>query len=394
MKKLLTVLAAILLVAGLCGCSGGNKKEDEKTPEPETTVKGTVVDFGRVSALVPEGWNRAEIGMYQSEFNGLIVKGAPDAFLEAQSVTIQYSTPVEPVMSSRAMYENTHVLGQYDLGDFHWEVWTGTYDGLTTTAAESYSDKGTLMVFLSQPNKETEPLSFDDPEVQAIIKSIKVVPMAEADWIEIKDGIATVTLPEAEGYEWGDSGTMYTGELDIMEEFDGNTLVITPSSGTGGYSISLSLLNEDFTLKMGRGEVALRVTDGKIDGIYLAKVKIFDEPEVQEEYNYEPEPLDYEMLDQVYSGTWEDTNNDLTMFIQKSEEAEHAYVVSIQSSGRQISTVAVLDEYGVLAYDTLSINGVSVESWGWFNPDGALLIWGRDEAAGEYDNATLFTRVE
>ena len=249
------------------------------------------------------------------------------------------------------------------------------------------------MVFLSQPNKETEPLSFDDPEVQAIIKSIKVVPMAEADWIEIKDGIATVTLPEAEGYEWGDSGTMYTGELDIMEEFDGNTLVITPSSGTGGYSISLSLLNEDFTLKMGRGEVALRVTDGKIDGIYLAKVKIFDEPEVQEEYNYEPEPLDYEMLDQVYSGTW-DTNNDLTMFIQKSEEAEHAYVVSIQSSGRQISTVAVLDEYGVLAYDTLSINGVSVESWGWFNPDGALLIWGRDEAAGEYDNATLFTRVE
>ena len=100
------------------------------------------------------------------------------------------------------------------------------------------------------------------------------------------------------------------------------------------------------------------------------------------------------MLDQVYSGTWEDTNNDLTMFIQKSEEAEHAYVVSIQSSGRQISTVAVLDEYGVLAYDTLSINGVSVESWGWFNPDGALLIWGRDEAAGEYDNATLFTRVE
>ena len=398
MKKILACIIAAAMLLSLCSCGAGQHNTNtndgpSNNSSAEETVKGTVHDFGRFSALVPEGWEAADMGDYQADYNGIIVKGKADAFMEAASVSVLYGLPSEMFISNRGFYEIVRDEGEFDLGGHHWEGWSSSMGDMSVAVAESYGDDGTIIVSVTMPTKDSEKLDLNDPEVRAIIASIVVVPTIEVDWISMENGKAIVTLPEAEGYTWQEGGRMFTNELEVSTELDGNRLIITPESGSGAFSIDLSLENEDETFRMGEASVSIRVTDAKADAVYAGDYSIYDEPE-EIEYNDYEDDTDYEALAQMYAGTWVDDKNDLTLFIQVDEETEHGCLISLQQSGKQFAASGVIQVSMALMYDEISIDGTTVDSSGYFAFDGDMLFWGHDDAVGEFEYATIFTKLE
>ena len=153
----------------------------------------------------------------------------------------------------------------------------------------------------------------------------------------------------------------------------------------------MELEDEENAVLMGEAEIAVMITDGKVDYLIEAVKNMKDAPQ---DNSYEPEPLDYEALDALYAGIWVDNNNGLTMFIQPDEETEHGYLVVLQGTDREMSAAAHIEESGKLVYEKLAFNSVdAVASTGWFVPDGTLLIWGHDEAAGSFENITVFVKI-
>ncbi|MBR3351839.1 MAG: hypothetical protein IKG35_06955, partial [Erysipelotrichaceae bacterium] len=202
------------------------------------------------------------------------------------------------------------------------------------------------------------------------------------------------TLPVVEGYQWEDSGSMYTTGVDAWAEVIDNVLYIRPEAGSGTYSQNLQLNNEEGTFYKGQVQVDVRITDGKADALYTANLKLFDEPVEIEHYEYE-DNTDYESLDQYYSGTWIDKNNDLTMFIQKIDDIDHSYLVNIQSSDKQMSATGRIQTNGEMIYTVMIVDGVEVETYGWFTPDSeTVLLWSRENDFGGYENATIFNKAE
>ena len=391
MKRLLVTLLTAFMLLTVCGCTGGN---GGKTDPVEPEVKGTVVDFGRISALVPEGWSQANIGEYSTDFNAVIVKGTADDFMKKPGVSALYFLPSEWVISNRQFYENTHDLDPIDNGDYHWTLWYGTYNEQVSYTAECTGDFGTINVVLQNYGEESEKLTMDDPEVRAFIKSITVEPFTEADWVKFENGEAVATLPVVEGYQWEDSGSMYTTGVDAWAEVIDNVLYIRPEAGSGTYSQNLQLNNEEGTFYKGQVQVDVRITDGKADALYTANLKLLDEPVEIEQYEYE-DNTDYESLDQYYSGTWIDKNNDLTMFIQKIDDIDHSYLINIQSSDKQMSATGRIQTNGELLYTGMIVDGVEVETYGWFTPDSeTVLLWSRENDFGGYENATIFNKAE
>ena len=390
MKKILIMLLTALMLLAACGCTNNNdKKTDPVVPE----VKGEMHDFGRFSALIPEGWAAANIGEYSTDFNGVIVKGTAEDLMKAPSVSLLYFLPTELVISNRQFYENTHDMDPIDNGDYHWTLWYGTFNEQVTYTAECSGDFGSLVVSLQNYGENTEELTMEDPVVQAIIKSITVELFTEADWVKFENGQAVATLPAVEGYRWHDSGSMYTKDVDAWMEVIDNVVYLKPEAGNGAYSQNLELTNEEETLLMGKAQIDIRVTNGKADGLYVANLKVFDEPEEIEQYVPE-DYLDYEALDQLYTGAWVDKNNDLTMFIQKLEDFDHSYLINIQSSDRQMSATGHIQSTGELLYGSMIVDGTETDTYGWFTPDGDMLLWNRREEFGGYENATIFTKSE
>jgi len=390
MKKLfIIILTAVLLV----GCSNGSGGNTPTPPEPQ--VKGTMHDFGRFSALVPEGWSVADIGEFKTDFNGAIVKGTPDQFGSAPSVSIQYFLPTELIMSGRSFYEDTISLEPIKNDSFSYDLWEGKWQGTFVSAAESQQPNslGAITVYSNQPTDESEYIRIDDPDIVAIIKSIVVTPTVEVDWISIKDGKAVITLPEhEEGLGWHDSGYMYSNEVEAFPEFEGNTCTIIAESGTGMFSQSCLLTNEDETFAYGEAEFAVRITDGKVDAVYNGTYTIYDEPKSLD-YSSE-DTTDYEAFGEAFTGTWADTKNDLTMFIQPYEGVEHGYQVTIQGKGRQYSAVAQIEQGGVMWYNDITVDGETTEVMGYFQLDGGMVIWGHGEDFGDFENATIFNKLD
>jgi hypothetical protein len=96
----------------------------------------------------------------------------------------------------------------------------------------------------------------------------------------------------------------------------------------------------------------------------------------------------------VFSGAWVDDKNDLTLFIQKSEEEEHACQITIQSAEHQMSGVGVIQITEALMYEEMSIDGEAVQTNGYFTLDGDMLIWGHDDEVGVFEYVTIFTKLE
>ncbi len=402
MKRFLVLLVVTALILAGCGGGGGNSGSNNNNnnnnvaPAPvEPEVKGTVHDFGRFSVLVPEGWSVADLGEYQTEFNGALVKGTPDQFRKAPSVSIQYTLPVELVISGRTFYEDTISLKPIETESFVYDLWEGKWQGNFVSAAESQqpNDLGVITVYSNQVTAESEYVRIDDPDITAMIKSIAVEPTTEVEWITFKDGKGIATLPEAkEGLRWHDSGYMYSNDVEADSEFEGNTVTITAESGNGVFSQNCMLTNEDETYAYGEAEFAVRITDGKVDATYNGVYRIYDEPK---SLDYETEDTtDYEWYGQVYTGTWADKKNDLTMFIQPHEGIEHGYQITIQGSSVQCSTVAQIEQGGVMWYYDMSIKGESVETMGYFQLDGDMLIWGHDDETIKFENATIFSKLD
>ncbi len=389
MKKLLSVSMALLMLIGILGCSNQGSKEPE-----EPVIKGEVHDIGRISILVPEGWALADLGSAASEFTCVIVKGTKEDFTKKPQVSVIYSLPTEMVVSSAAFAENVIQQEPFDLGDYHWTSWTGSFNGINSEVAESEGDFGYL-TFTRQEGFETkEMISLKDPEVQAVIKSIKVRPTIDVDWVRITDGKAVVQLSGAEGQVWDEAGTMITNGVEAHSELEGNTATLIPTAGTGTYKVSFSRTDTDNTMHYADASVGVRVENGKVTGIYDATVTVLETPEEIGGGEW-TDDTDYEAIDRFLIGAWSDNPNGLTMFIQKYEEIEHGYQVTIQAADRTIVAFGHVDTMGTLWYDSVSINGAApVESDGWFMPDGPNLLWGHDEAVGTFDNANIFSKAE
>ena len=390
MKKLLSILIVALMLIGTFGCSNqGNKEPEEKT------VKGEVHDVGRISILVPEGWELADLGNMSSEFICVIVKGTKDDFMKKPQVSVIYNLPTEVVVSSAAFAENVIQQEPFDLGGYHWTSWTGSFSDLKSEVAETEGDFG-FMTFTRQEGMETkEQLSLKDPEVQAIIASIKVRPTINSDWVQITDGKAIVQLKEVDSLVWDHLSEMYTNGVEANFEMDGNTVTMIPSSGTGAYQLDFRLINEECTEKYGDASVGVKVENGKITGIYNATVNMLETPENiggEEEWT---DNTDYERLDRFLNGAWVDNPNNLTMFIQKYEDIEHGYQITIQGTDKTFVAIGIVDTLGTVWYDSIAINGAApIPSDGWFMIDGESLLWGHDEAVGEFDNANIFSKAQ
>ncbi len=394
MKKILIMILTALMVLSFSACTNNNGGNGGNTPESE--VKGTVAEFGRIKALVPEGWNKAELGMYQNEFNGVIIKGPADEFMQHSQVSFIYALPTEMMISSRGFYDDVRTYPEFDLGNFHWEAWSGSFNGLVYYVAESYSDKGTIFFTAQQSTPENEVLTLDDPEVRAILASITVEPTTELDWVTINGNEVTAKLPAVEGYRWSDSGTMYTGEVEAWSEMlDDNTIIVRIDSGTGGYSQSLLLMDEAMDYMMGTAEFSFRIVDGKVEAVYGGSITVYDEAKPFDDGggSYD-DSTDYEYFDSVYPGLWVDNNNNLTLFLQKSEELEHGYSVILTINDKQYSATGTVEEGGDLLYSGLTADAEEIDTFGWFHLDGNMLIWGHDDAIGKFANATIFTKVE
>lgn len=389
MKKIITLFLVVFLMICLCSC-GKNSRDDDQTPEPE--IHGTIQDFGRFSVMIPDGWAKADLGESQTGFTGVIVHGKAEDFMEAPQVSIMYFIPTEIVLSSRGFYEDTKTLDEFDAAGFHWESWSGTFQELSIVCAEGSGDAGSIAVSLQDFSSDASPMSLDDPEIKAIINSIVVEPTIESDWVSVDNGIATAVLPEVEGYQW-ECGIMMSGnDVEVEAEIVDGKLVITPLGGNGAFYQTADLENEDGSLNMGTIKVDLGIKDGKVVALYDAVSEIYDEPKEIEGPDFE-DNTDYEFLDGFYQGAWVDANNDLTMFIQRADPSEYIYLVTIQSADKNISGTAVIDVGGSMNYTEMSVDGNVVQTEGWFMIDGDMIIWGHDEGVGEFENATIFSKL-
>ena len=392
MKKLLSVLMAVLMLIGILGCSNQDSKEPEK-PE-ENAVKGEEHDIGRISVLVPEGWSVADLGSMATDFTCVIVKGTKDDFMKNPQVSIIYNLPTEVVVSSAAFFDNVIQQEPFDLGGYHWTSWTGSFDDLKSEVAEAEGDFGYL-TFSAQEGLETkEMVSLKDPEVQAMISSVKVRPTIDVDWISITDGKAVAQLAGAEGQVWEDGSTMVTQGVEASFELDGNTVTLIPTAGTGAYMVTFNRTDTDATMHYADASIGVKVENGKVTGIYDATVTVLETPEEIGGGEW-TDDTDYEAIDRFLIGAWSDNPNGLTMFIQKYEEIEHGFQVTIQAADRTMVAFGHVDTMGTLWYDSVSINGAApVESDGWLMTDGPNLLWGHDEAVGTFDNANIFSKAE
>ena len=433
MKKLLAFVMTAVLALGILSCGGKNESQKESsTPEQtesistgenesapqsesestlqsesestqqsvsepesssETVINGELHEAGRITAFIPEGWSLIDLGAYTDESTAVILKGTQEDFMEVPQISIIYIVPTEIAVSAASYYDNVIQQPDFDMGNYHWTSWTGSNSELKSFVAEAEGDFGFIAVNLQQVEPDGEMPSIEDEEVQAIIKSITVRPTVEVDWVKLDGNTATAELKAYEGCHWEDSGNMAQYDVDVDYEIKDNIVTFTSNAGNGGFRLQLALINEEGTLKYADAHIDLKVADGKFDALYDAAIREYDEPESTD---YEPdEEPDYEMLDEFLLGTWADNGNDLTMFIQKDDEDEYGYVFTIQSDEKTIVINVEAGMDGSLSYEEISIDGAeTIDSSGSFIIDGDMLIWSHDEAAGEYDSATLFSKVE
>ena len=393
MKKLLAVLLALAMLFAAAACGSNNTNNADNTNSGNEAapdkVAGTVCDFGRFSALVPEGWEKIDTGEEGAGYNAILVKGTASQFMQVPTLSITYGLPSDMLMSGKAFSENVEELGEFDLGTHHWSAWSGSFIGMEFSTAESFGKDGTLIVSV-QPFGGKK-LTFEDPEIKAVLESITTRPTVEVDWITIKDGIAAVALPAVEGYEWTSGFAMYTDDIEVTSDIVDGNAVITPESGTGGYSTTYDLYNEDQTLTMGTAEIKLGITDAKVDAVYDAVLTMYDEPQSTEDEDYEDD-TDYEALAVEFCGTWKDEKNGITITITKDDSREHGCLIEMSSDGMQMSASGTFMYGDYVEYESAKLNGNDVETYGTFFTFDDQMRWGFDGEVFSFENEVLLIK--
>jgi hypothetical protein len=60
-----------------------------------------------------------------------------------------------------------------------------------------------------------------------------------------------------------------------------------------------------------------------------------------------------------------------------------------------MSATGRIQTNGELLYNGMIVDGIEVDTYGWFTPDSeTILLWSRENDFGGYENATIFTKAE
>ncbi len=167
MKRTVILMLGLVVSAGLlvgCGNSGDTKSKE---------VKGKVYDSGKISMLVPEGWNK-----YKADEGAnivTVVKGAAESTVHPK-ITVQFSeNHIVDIEKIKSMYDDVVDAETLNLGENTWVGFTGNSFGYAMASYVSIAGKNSLQITILFENMMGEKLNFKDADVQAIIESIKTV---------------------------------------------------------------------------------------------------------------------------------------------------------------------------------------------------------------------------
>ena len=172
-KNIVFILAVVLLIAMLAGCSGANP----------ASIKGETFDGGNISALVPDGWMGFHgvdyFEEYEEGYNPNVIqiaKGAESEWdvLFTPYIMINYYAPDNPMMEPmKELYEDVSDLEPVTIGDYTWNGFTGT--SIDTPIAVLWTgEQGSGQILVTLCLENGDKISLKDADVQAIIASIQI----------------------------------------------------------------------------------------------------------------------------------------------------------------------------------------------------------------------------
>lgn len=185
MKRTAALLLSLILCAGLLAACGGSSTE--KTADSDVTAAPTqaqeIFDTGVISTVIPAGWTAfqpKDVFSDNDELDPNVITICKDYVSEFDAYTkpyirINYSGPDTTMIApSKDMYDDVVDMAQQTIGGYTWQgfscssigykyviLWTGEADGDQIQVSVLYESTAASV-------------SFDDPDVQAIIAGIKV----------------------------------------------------------------------------------------------------------------------------------------------------------------------------------------------------------------------------
>lgn len=179
MKRALIVFFCFMLTLSFVAC--GSKDEGSSSPRNYTEITGETVECKTFSALLPDGWSNspcydiwADDGSTDPEklmFVKADLNVNPKAAFSNPSVTIIHHSDNTGFMDISAMYEDITDVS-FELAGVRWTGYTGKY--LSYTNGILRVQDSTEWEVSTNFTSEKGDLSFFDPEIQAIIASLKV----------------------------------------------------------------------------------------------------------------------------------------------------------------------------------------------------------------------------
>ena len=272
MKKILSVLIIVLLLAGVCSAG----------------ADGDITMFapGRLSVPVPSGWG-AFLADAADDTSVTLVKGGSSMMdlIFNPAISVMYTPLGTLVLDSRDIQESSEDIEPFSLGGYDWTGYSYSSYGLSGIRINTEGNFGTITVSISPRGMAggDETISLEDADVQAILSGITVQVAVEADWAVINgDGTLTVRLPGREGCEWKQgmsssidlSGGENNPSCEIAEAAEDGVYTATLRvEGSGAYSQGFSLSDDEeqvadaLVTVLCEDGIITCLTDAKINGI-------------------------------------------------------------------------------------------------------------------------------
>lgn len=353
-----------------------------------------VFDAGRISVPVPDGWTATAV----SDTSMMLSKGI--LFVDPMA-TFSFFPAGFMFLDSKELYENVEDLEPFTAGGYNWTGYRGSSMGMGFTNLLAESEAGVLYCSILR----TDGFDETDPDVQAMLAGVSVVPSVTADWFSVSDdGLLTVTLAEPEGFTWQDGGLGYSGTGDDSSEHDyemnhsseNGTFTLTLRDRTDGWiTIYLSLSND--TSSAGEATLSAIVSGGKITYVSQAELNLYEEPRVFDTGDLTP------ATGEDFIGSWEDeTSQRASLEISQLEDEQYQILVSWSSSATEntewrmtgrinnVNDLEYMDGSKVnLTYDddgnVVNEETVYSDAEGWFSLSEGKLRWidFKEEAASD-----------